>query len=76
MAVLTETQRAVLDFERTDGHGAGLTASAIRAQLGWSQARYYQVLNALMDSPEAIAVDPLLVYRLRRLREKQLAARG
>ena len=33
-----------------------------------SSARYYQVLNALIDRSEALAADPLLVRRLRRLR--------
>ncbi|MGB0963140.1 MAG: DUF3263 domain-containing protein, partial [Mycobacterium sp.] len=27
--------------------------------------RYYQVLNALVDRPEALASDPMLVKRLR-----------
>ncbi len=30
-----------------------------------SATRYYQVLNALVDKPEALAADPLLVKRLR-----------
>ena len=43
-----------------------------------SSTRYYQVLNALIDRPEALAVDPMLVKRLRRLRsarQRQRSAR-
>ena len=43
-----------------------------------SATRYYQVLNALIDKPEALAFDPLLVKRLRRLRaasQRQRSAR-
>ena len=46
---------------------AGAKEQAIRAQFGMSATRYYQVLNALIDRPEALAFDPLLVKRLRRL---------
>ena len=38
--------------------------------------RYYQVLNALIDRPEALAFDPLLVRRLRRLRAARQRARS
>ena len=41
---------------------------AIRDKFQMSATRYYQVLNALIDKPEALAQDPLLVKRLRRLR--------
>ena len=43
-----------------------------------SATRYYQVLNALIDKPAALAADPLLVKRLRRLqvhRQRTRAAR-
>ena len=40
-----------------------------------SGTRYYQVLNALIDRPEALAYDPMLVKRLRRLRDASRAAR-
>jgi hypothetical protein len=41
-----------------------------------SATRYYQVLNALIDRPEALAFDPLLVRRLRRLRAARQRARS
>ncbi|HVT22265.1 MAG TPA: DUF3263 domain-containing protein, partial [Mycobacteriales bacterium] len=43
-----------------------------------SATRYYQVLNALLDRPEALAADPMLVKRLRRMRaarQRQRSAR-
>ena len=39
-----------------------------RRPISRSAPRYYQVLNDLIDSPEALAHDPLLVKRLRRQR--------
>jgi len=41
-----------------------------------SATRYYQVLNALVDKPEALAADPLLVKRLRRLRQSRQRTRA
>lgn len=58
----------LLDFERTrTAHPAG--EAAIRRRFGVSAARYYQALNRLIDRPEALRYDPVLVRRLRRLRE-------
>jgi len=39
------------------------------SRFGLSPARYYQLLNRLIDRPEALQYDPVLVQRLRRLRE-------
>ena len=47
---------------------AGAKEEAIRELFSMSATRYYQVLNALVDRPEALAADPMLVKRLRRLR--------
>jgi Protein of unknown function (DUF3263) len=41
----------------------------VRTRFGMSAARYYQLLNRLIDQPEALEHDPMLVQRLRRLRE-------
>jgi len=40
-----------------------------------SSTRYYQLLNALIDRPEALAHDPMLVKRLRRMRQTRQRAR-
>ena len=75
-AALSERDRAVLDFERQWWKYAGAKEQAVREKFGMSSTRYYQVLNALIDRPEALAHDPLLVRRLRRLRATRQRARS
>ena len=65
---LSARDRAVLAFERQWWRFAGAKDTAIRETFGMSATRYYQVLNALIDRPEALVADPLLVRRLRRMR--------
>ena len=65
---LDDRSKRILDFERTWGMQTGPKERAIRDQFGWSAARYYQLLNRLIDTPEAMGHDPMLVKRLRRLR--------
>ena len=65
---LPAREREMLAFERQWWRYAGAKEAAIRERFGMSATRYYQVLNALVDRPEALAVDPLLVRRLRRMR--------
>ncbi len=72
---LSERDRAVLDFERCWWTQAGPKQVAIRERLDLSAARYYQVLNRLLESDEAIAYDPLVVHRLRRRRDRRRRAR-
>jgi hypothetical protein len=72
---LDERSRAILDFERSWWSQPESKERAIRARLGLSAARYYQLLSTLIDSPEALRHDPLLVRRLRRLRAARRRAR-
>ncbi len=72
---LTERDRAVLDFERQWWKYAGAKEQAVRDLFDMSATRYYQVLNALIDSPAALAHDPMLVKRLRRMRTSRQRAR-
>jgi hypothetical protein len=65
---LTERERQVLAFERQWWRRAGAKEQAIRDLFGISSTRYYQLLNGLLDNPHALAYDPVLVKRLRRLR--------
>lgn len=65
---LSERERQVLDLERTWRFDAGSKARRIRSQLGLSATSYYRLLGALIDRPEALRRDPLLVRRLRRER--------
>jgi Protein of unknown function (DUF3263) len=69
---LTRREHEMLTFERQWWRRPGAKETAIRDRFGLAPTRYYQVLNALVDRPAALAADPLLVQRLRRLR----ASRG
>ena len=75
---LTRREHDILAFERQWWKYAGAKEEAIKELFSMSATRYYQVLNALIDKPEALAFDPLLVKRLRRLRaarQRQRSAR-
>jgi hypothetical protein len=76
VAGLSERDGLILAFERHWWKYAGAKEQAIRDQFQMSATRYYQVLNALIDRPEALAHDPLLVKRLRRLRAARQRARS
>ena len=73
---LSERDAAILDFERTWFRLSGPRDQEIRERFGLSTTRYFQVLNALIDTPEALRHDPLLVKRLRRLRESRQRERS
>lgn len=75
-AALSERDRAILEFERQWWKFAGAKEQAIRDLFEMSATRYYQILNALIDTPEALAVDPMLVKRLRRMRASRQRARS
>ena len=75
---LNRRDREILAFERQWWKYAGAKEQAIRELFDMSATRYYQVLNSLIDTPEALAADPMLVKRLRRLRasrQRQRSAR-
>ena len=65
---LDERAKEILAFERRWWRHAGAKEQAIRDRFQLSSTRYYQLLNALLDDPLALAYDPTLVARLRRLR--------
>ena len=65
---LDERSKELLDFERNWWKWPGSKERAIRERFGLSAARYYQLLNRLVDRQDALAYDPMLVLRLRRLR--------
>lgn len=67
-ADLADREVRVLAFERQWWKFEGSKEQAIRDEFGFSPTRYYQILNGLIDRPEALAHDPMLVKRLRRLR--------
>jgi hypothetical protein len=65
---LERREREILAFEGQWWKYAGAKEQAIRELFDMSATRYYQLLNALIEKPSAMAVDPMLVKRLRRQR--------
>jgi hypothetical protein len=73
---LSERDRKIIAFERQWWKYAGAKEQAIRELFDMSATRYYQVLNALIDNPAALEVDPMLIKRLHRLRATRQRARS
>jgi transposase len=73
---LTDLDRQMLAFERLWWwQRAGSKGAAIRDRFALTPTRYHQLLNRLIDRPEALAHNPAVVNRLRRLRESRRGAR-
>jgi hypothetical protein len=72
---LTDRDRAILDFERSWWTSAGPKDTAIRERFELSGTRYYQLIAELIDDPDALEYDPLLIRRLRRVRDRRRRAR-
>ncbi|MEU6366379.1 DUF3263 domain-containing protein [Streptomyces sp. NPDC046931] len=75
MEQLNPREKAVLALEGRSFSGPGAKERAIREQLGLAPVRYYQLLNALLDDPRALAHAPVTVNRLRRLRDARRSER-
>ncbi|WNM24958.1 DUF3263 domain-containing protein [Demequina capsici] len=73
---LSERAIAILDFERQWWRYAGAKEDAVRELFALSGTEYYQLLNALIDDERALAHDPMLVKRLRRMRSARQRGRG
>jgi uncharacterized protein DUF3263 len=76
MAALSERDMRILAFERNWWRQQGAKEQAIADVLGLSATRYYQLLDRLIDRPEAMAFDPALVKRLRRQRTRRKRMRS
>ena len=74
-AGLSELETRILEFEGTWWKFAGAKESAIKELFDLNAPRYYQLLNDLIDRDDALAASPMLVKRLRRLREARMATR-
>ena len=74
-AGLSELETRILEFEGTWWKFAGAKESAIKELFDLSAPRYYQLLNDLIDREDALVAAPMLVKRLRRLREARMSAR-
>ena len=73
---LSELETRILDFEKNWWRFAGAKESAIKELFDLSAPRYYQLLNDLIDRDDALMASPMLVKRLRRLREARMSARS
>ena len=73
---LTELEQRVLEFEKQWWRYAGAKESSIKELFDLTPPTYYQLLNNLIDRPEALLSQPMLVKRLRRLRESRTEARA
>jgi hypothetical protein len=73
---LSERDIRILDFEREWWQHVGAKEAAIRSQFSISAARYYQLLNAVIDLPGALRHDAMLVKRLLRARDARTQARS
>jgi len=72
---LSERDQEILGFERQWWKYSGAKEAAVRELFDMSATRYYQRINTLIDTPEALEFDPMLVKRLRRMRSSRQAAR-
>ena len=75
-AALSDLEVRILDFERQWWRYAGAKETGIKGQFNLSAREYYELLNNLIDREDALATSPLLIKRLRRLREARIAARS
>ena len=75
-AGLSELEIKMLDFERQWWRYAGAKESAIKELFDLTPPAYYQMLNNLIDREDAVIAEPILVKRLRRLRESRTASRS
>lgn len=72
---MDDTDRRILEFESQWWRARGNKEAAIREEFNWTAIRYAQKLNAVLDDPEALAHNPHLVNRLRRIRSGRSEAR-
>lgn len=73
---LTAEDIRILDFERSWWRFGGAKEEAIRDEFDLTATRYYQLLNRLIDNDAALEADPVLVRRLRRLRQQRQESRS
>jgi hypothetical protein len=72
---LSERDTRILVFEREWWRHGGAKEGTIRSLFGLGVTEYFQVLNVLLDSEAALAYDPMLVKRLRRMRDARQRGR-
>lgn len=73
---LSVKSKMTLDLEANWFKYAGAKEGVVRDLFSESATRYYMRLNRLIDTPEALEYQPLVVKRLRRLREARRLQRN
>lgn len=73
---LSELEIKMLEFERNWWRHAGSKESAIKELFNLTPPAYYQLLNNLIDRQEALIAQPILIKRLRRIRDARTVARS
>jgi hypothetical protein len=73
---LTDLEVSILEFERNWWRYAGAKEASIKELFKMDAPKYYQLLNDLIDREDALTASPMLVKRLRRLREARTQARS
>ena len=73
---LSKLEIEMLDFERTWWRYAGVKESSIKELFNLTPPAYYQLLKNLIDRDAALIADPILVKRLRRLRDQRTSSRS
>ena len=76
MAALADLEMRILAFERSWWRQPGAKEREILEVLGIPATRYYQLLNELIDRPEALEADPVLVKRLQTQRARRQRMRS
>lgn len=74
--MLSDRDAAILDFEARPFRYAGRKEEAVRSTFGLTFARYYQLLNVLIDTEDALQADPVLVHRLQDARARRVRVRA
>lgn len=75
-STLSDLEKRILEFERNWWRYAGAKETAVKELFDLTPPRYYQLLNDLIDREDALMASPMLVKRLRRLRQARMSARS
>jgi len=73
--MLTPQQRQILNVENTWPENNSSKRNHIRNELGLSATRYHQLLDALLQNPDALEAEPMLIHRLQRAQEQKKTLR-
>jgi Protein of unknown function (DUF3263) len=76
MSELSALDMRILAFEARGWRSPGAKEQAISDVLDLPATRYYQLLNEIIDKPEALAFDAVLVKRLRAQRARRQRIRS